>query len=147
MRFITLFLCAAAAYSQTRINDKAAAEKLLGAHNLTLQWLIYEKGQRPGTVTITNENGTYKVKGEQRGKGTDVLTIDGRVMTVNALDFVFQGKIVTRVSYIAAGKECVRDGTFTFRISGARQFWRIKEQSNPCDEAADYVDISFARPK
>ena len=147
MRLIVLFLCALAAYGQTQINDKAAAEKLLGAHNLTLQWLIFEKGQKPGTVTITNDNGTYKVKGEQRGKGTDFLTIEGQVVTVNALNFVLRGRIVTRVSYIAGGKECLRDGTFTFRISGARQFWRMKEQDNPCDEAADYVDIFFARPK
>jgi hypothetical protein len=146
MRLLILLLYAIAAYGQTQINDKPAAQKLLGTHNLTLQWLIFEKGQKPGAVTISNDNGTYRLKGEQRGKGTDFITIDGQVVAVNALNFVFRGKIVTRVSYIAGGKECLRDGTYTFRISGARQFWRIKEQDNPCEAVADYVDIFFAKP-
>jgi hypothetical protein len=146
MRLFLLALCTLALPAQTKINDPAAARKLLGPHNLTLQWLIFELKQKPGTVTVTDDGGRYKLKGDQRGKGTDFMTIDGEVLEVNALNFTFKGKIVSRVSHIADGKECTRDGTFQFRIAGARQFWRLRENQNPCDQVVDYIDIFFAGP-
>jgi hypothetical protein len=76
-----------------------------------------------------------------------MLSIDGEVTAINAKDFTFKGKIVTRVSYIAKGKDCLRDGTFLFRITGTRQFWRMREQQNPCEDVADYIDIFFAKTK
>lgn len=145
MRLLLLILFSLSALAQTQVNDKPAAQKLLGGHPLTLQWLIFEKGQEPGKVTITDDRGTYKVKGEQRGKGTDFLTIEGQVLQISALNFSFQGKIVMRVSHIAGGKECVRDGTFLFRISGARPYWRMRENQNPCDQVTDYIDIFIAK--
>lgn len=147
MRVLLLVLFTLTLSAQTQVKDANAAKRLLGRHPLTLQWLIFEKGQAPGQVTISDDKGTYKVKGEQRGKGSDLLTIEGEVTEITALNFTFKGKIVSRVSYIANGKDCVRDGTFQFRISGARQFWRMREQANPCDEAADYIDIFFAPSK
>ena len=134
-----------AAQGATVVNDKAAGALLLGTHPLSLQWVTFDKTK--GSVTVTDVGGVYRVKGEQKGKGTDSLTIDGEVVSVNAKDFTFKGRIVTRVSYIAGGKECVREGTYLFRISGARQFWRMREQANPCEEVADYVDIFFAKTK
>ena len=145
MRFLLFALVSVTALAQTVINDKPAAAKLLGTHPLTLQWVTFDSTK--GSVTITDTNGTYKLKGEQKGKDNNSLTIDGEVTTINGRDFSFKGKIVTRVSYINQGNPCVRDGTFLFRISGARQFWRMREQQNPCDEAADYVDIYFVKTK
>jgi hypothetical protein len=129
----------------TVVNDKAAGALLLGTHPLSLQWVTFDKTK--GSVTVTDSGGVYRVKGEQKGKGTDSLLIEGEVVSVNAKDFTFKGRIVTRVSYIAGGKACVREGTFLFRISGARQFWRMREQANPCEEVADYVDIFFVKTK
>jgi hypothetical protein len=145
MRILFLILFTLTAFGQTVINDKPAAAKLLGTHPLTLQWVTFDSTK--GSVTVTDSNGVYKVKGEQKGKDNNMLSIDGEVTAINVKDFTFKGKIVTRVSYIAGGKECVRNGTFLFRISGARQFWRMREQQNPCDEAADYVDIFFTKTK
>lgn len=145
MRLIALILALTTANAATIINDKPAAEKLRGVHPLTLQWVTFDASK--GSVAITESNGTFHVKGEQKGKDGNRLFIEGEVVTINARDFTFKGKIITKVSYIANGRDCVRDGTFTFRISGARQFWRMKEQQNPCDEAADYVDIYFAKTK
>jgi hypothetical protein len=31
----------------------------------------------------------------------------------------------------------------TFKITGKRKYWRMQQFDNPCDEAADYVDIYF----
>jgi len=145
MRLLLLSLFTLAAFSQTAVNDKAAAAKLLGTHPLSLQWVTFDTTK--GSVTITESNGAYKLKGEQKGKDNNWLSIDGEVTAINAKDFTFKGKIVTRISYIAGGKDCLRDGVFQFRITGARQFWRMREQQNPCEEAADYVDIFFTKTK
>jgi hypothetical protein len=145
MRYLILIVFALPAFAQTAINDKPAAAMLLGTHPLSLQWVTFDTTK--GSVTITEANGVYRLKGEQKGKDNNLLSIDGEVTAINAKDFTFKGKIVTRVSHIANGKDCVRDGTFLFRISGARQFWRMREQQNPCDEAADYIDIFFPKTK
>lgn len=139
---VLLTLCAQGA---TAVNDKAAGALLLGTHPLSLQWVTFDKSK--GSVTVSNVGGVYRVKGKQIGKGTDELTVEGEVVSVNAKDFTMKGRIVTRVSHIAGGKECVREGTFLFRISGTRQFWRMREQANPCEDVADYVDIFFAKTK
>jgi hypothetical protein len=34
-----------------------------------------------------------------------------------------------------------REGRFTFRITGTRRYWRMKEMNNPCEDVADYVDV------
>ena len=57
--------------------------------------------------------------------------------------FVFQGRIVTQVSYLFGGQPCTRDGAFTFRITGKRKYWRMKEMQSPCDDVVDYVDVYF----
>ena len=133
------------AFGKTAVNDRAAAALLTGTHPVSLQWISFDKTK--GAVTITEKDGVFLLKGEQKGKGTDLLTLDGEVVSINAKDFTFKGRIVTRVSHIAGGKDCVREGTFLFRIVGARQYWRMREQANPCDEAADYVDIFFPKTK
>src|SRR5262245_37657065 len=111
MRLLILILSTLAAFAQTVINDKPAAALLLGTHPLTLQWVTFDSTTK-GAITATNANGVYKLKGEQKGKGNDLLSVDGEVTIINAKDFTFKGKIVTRVSHIAGGKDCVRDGTF-----------------------------------
>lgn len=145
VRFLIFSLFTLSAFGQTAVNDKLAAARLLGTHALSLQWVTFDTTK--GSVTITETNGTYKLKGEQKGKDNNMLSIEGEVTAINRKDFTFKGKIVTRVSYIAGGKDCLRDGVFQFRISGARQFWRIREQQNPCEDVADYIDIYFAKSK
>ncbi len=88
--------------------------------------------------------GVYRIKGEQKGRGNDdFVTIDGVVKSIDEKEFVFDGKIVTRVSHIAEGAECKREGEFTFRITGKRKYWRLMQMDNPCDPVTDYVDIYF----
>jgi hypothetical protein len=127
----------------TVVNDTRARSMLLGRHRLSLQWISWDYF---GTANVTNRRGTLYLKGEQRGRGrgnTDRLTIDGRITSVSAREFKFDGKIVTRVSHINGGEPCVREGEMTFRVTGRRRYWRLQEMDNPCDTATDYVDIFF----
>ncbi|MFL6466858.1 MAG: hypothetical protein ACJ72Z_02760 [Pyrinomonadaceae bacterium] len=129
------------AQERTVVNDQAAAKMLLGNHKLSLQWISWDNF---GTATVSNKAAVYSVKGSQKGRGnTDFLTIEGIIVSIDAKQFVFEGKIVTQVSHINSGKPCIRQGDFTFKITGKRRYWRLMEMDNPCDEATDYVDIYF----
>ncbi|MFN0279019.1 MAG: hypothetical protein ACKVRN_10515 [Pyrinomonadaceae bacterium] len=137
----------------TVVNDKPAARKLLGKHRLSLQWVSWDYF---GTATVTNEKcfsqksskkkteRCYRLRGKQSGRGnTDFVTVNGLILAIDAKEFLFRGEIKTQVSHINNGKPCVRSGDFTFRITGNRRYWRLKEMDNPCDPVADYVDIYF----
>jgi hypothetical protein len=145
----TLFLLISNSYiygqtpvnAKTEIKDEAAKTKLLGDHPLSLQWVSWSNFGKAG---ITDNNGTLVVKGEQKSKkGDEYLSINGVITMVDAKEFKFNGTIITRVSFINGGKPCERKGEMTFRITGNRKFWRLKEMDNPCEAVVDYVDIRF----
>lgn len=134
---------AATAQQRTQVKDANAARMLLGRHLMSLQWISWDYF---GTATVTNRRGVYTIKGRQDGRGQskgDYVTIDGTILEILDKEFVFEGKIVTRISHINGGEPCVRDGIKIFRVTGKRKYWRLVEMENPCDQAADYVDIYF----
>ena len=120
--------------------------KIVGTHLFSLQWISWDYF---GQVEIKEQNGELTINGEQRGKGDqsgDYLTIDGTLEIVDYKNLKFNGEITTRVSYINAGKPCVRKGNFTFRASGKRKYWRLQQMLNPCDQTStDYVDIFWKK--
>ncbi len=130
--------------ANTVINDSHAKKKLLGKHRFNIQWIDHKP---MGSVTITEKNGLLYIKGEQKGvsgkEANDYVTIDGTITKVNKRNFIFEGKIVTKVYFVANGQPCIRQGTMTFRISGKRRYWRLKENANPCSSVTDYVNIYF----
>ena len=131
----------AIAQGRTIINDQAAAKMLLGKHKLSLQWISW---QHFGAATVTNEAAVYSIRGSQKSRDNrDLLTLEGLIVSIDAKQFVFEGKIVTQISHINGGKPCTRHGDFTFKITGKRKYWRMQEMDNPCDQATDYVDIFF----
>jgi hypothetical protein len=139
LSLVITFAAGAAAQQKTVINDKRAAKMLLGRHLLSLQWISWDHF---GKANVTNKNGIYRIKGEQRGRGnTDLLMIDGYITEIGAKEFTFSGKILTQISHINGGKPCTRDGEYTFKITGKRKYWRMQQFDNPCDQAADYVDL------
>lgn len=132
---------ASAQQPKTVIKDKAAKAMLLGDHRLSLQWISWDYF---GKATVTESNGTLLLTGEQKSrKGGDHLKIEGIITEVDAKEFKFKGKIITKVEFNNAGKPCERDGEMTFIIKGSRRYWRLKEMENPCEEIVDYVDIFF----
>ena len=138
---VAIFIASAAAQEKTVIRDAKAKAMLLGRHKLSLQWISWEHF---GTATVTESLGVLGIKGQQKGRGNDdLLTIEGMIVSIDAKQFVFEGTITTKVSHINGGKPCVRQGDFTFKITGKRRYWRMQEMDNPCDEATDYVDIYF----
>lgn len=141
--FLLLPAITAVTQQPTEVIDTQFARMLLGRHKLSLQWVSWNYF---GLATVTNRRGVYWIKGEQKGRGRtagNYVTIDGRVTTIASDYFRFEGKIVTRVDHINGGQPCVRDGEFTFKITGKRRYWRLQQMDNPCEPVTDYVDIYF----
>jgi|WetSurMetagenome_2_1015567.scaffolds.fasta_scaffold361777_2 hypothetical protein len=131
--------------ARTVVRDQAAKRQLLGEHKLSLQWISWKHF---GKATVTDRDGLLELRGEQRrdaadtqGSPDDFLRLEGVVTEVRALEFVLRGAVTTRVSHLADGKECRREGIFTFAIKGKRRYWRLQQMQNPCDEVVDYVDL------
>ncbi len=129
------------AQQKTVINDAKAKKMLLGKHLFSLQWISWDYF---GSAIVSNKNGVFYLKGEQKQrKGSDFVKVDGVITKIDAKEFLFDGEIVMQVSHINNGEPCTRTGEMTFAITKNRKYWRLQEMNNPCDGVTDYVDIFF----
>jgi hypothetical protein len=132
---------------RTVVADPTTAARLVGTHPFSLQWISWGSY---GEATFTDDDGLLRVSARQDAKrGSDFAALDGVVTHVGDKRFTFEGVIETRVSHIARGKTCRREGTFHFRASGKRRYFRLVEKHNPCDgtpRLVDYVDIFWTHP-
>lgn len=137
-----MLLLTALILSQTAINHPAAGDQLMGDHVFNLQWI----DNPPGVAHVTEaQKGQLELQAEQRNPKGDFASIKGRITRIDAKSFELDGVVTTQVSYLNAGKPCTREGHFTFRITGKRKYWRMKEMNN-CEGSVDYLDVFFARP-
>lgn len=129
---------------KTLIGDPAAARKLKGDHEFSLQWISWDDF---GKVRVTDESGLWRIRGRQDSReNDDFVSIDGVITEISTHEFKFDGVIVTRVHHLAEGEPVTRTGPKTFRITGRRQYWRMMEMQNPADQVVDYIDVFFRRP-
>ena len=63
------------------------------------------------------------------------------MIEIGARSFTFRGRIAI-TDTPDPGRNCLRDGTYEFRITGRRRYWRL-QQMEQCDGLTDYVDIYF----
>jgi hypothetical protein len=135
-----LTLASAPAWAEPTITDAAMAKKLMGPHALTLQWLGSGSLKDAGKAEVKEAGGDWRLTGRMDA-AEGFVEVDGIVTSIDATTFGFKGKIITQVSYINGGKACTRDGDFVFLKKGKRKYWRMQSIDNPCDMAADYVDL------
>lgn len=140
-----LLLAASAAAAQpagrTIVDDAGALGRLRANSGITLQWIGFETPRR-GTLRASWANGLLHLAGGQRAAGdAGRLALDGDVVRIGARSFTFRGRILI-TDTPDAGRRCVRDGTFEFRATGQRRYWRL-QQMEACDGLTDYVDIYF----
>jgi len=85
----------------------------------------------------------YSIEGEQRNKTkNDYVTIKGTFLA-KGRELKFNGKIVSRISYINNGKPCESAGLAIFKASGKRKYWRLQQMLNCDGNSTDYIDIFF----
>ncbi|VEI57259.1 Uncharacterised protein [Pasteurella multocida] len=113
--------------------------KLIGEHKLSLQWVSWENF---GSVDILRDADGLSIEGIQELNG-NFVSLFGKIKVIDEKAFLFTGEIVTRVDHINNGKTCTRQGTYEFRATGKRKYWRLQQMENPCDPVTDYVDVYF----
>lgn len=123
----------------TVVRDQAALARLRRNSGITLQWISFETPAR-GHVAVTSRGGLVHLRGGQRGGGGE-LTLDGDVLAIAERSFTFRGEI-SIVGTPDLTRNCLRDGTFEFRVNGQRRYWRL-QQMEACDGLTDYVDIYY----
>lgn len=135
---------AGSAGAATQIDSETAKTKLTGPLWLSLQWIGFGNFESMGRAQVEDRDGTLHLSGRQDGTGDsagDWLEIDGDILAIGLRDFHFKGWVETRVSYINDGKPCRRDVDAAFLMKMGKKYWRLQEIDNPCDVAADYVDL------
>ncbi|MBC7475922.1 MAG: hypothetical protein H7263_16690, partial [Candidatus Sericytochromatia bacterium] len=126
---------------KTLVKDKATKKSLIGIQNCSLQWISWSKF---GELKISELDGTVFVAGKQEDThNQNYLTINGRFTEIDTKELKFTGTIITRVSDNNSGQPCKREGEMSFKKSAGRNFWRLSQMQNPCDDLVDYVDISI----
>lgn len=131
----------AAPAGRTIVDDSAALARLRRNSGITLQWIGFQSPAR-GHVILSRRGGFLHLTGahaERQGPGR--LTLDGDVLRIEARSFTFRGRI-TIADTPDRGRNCVRDGTYEFRVTQRRRYWRLQD-IEACDGLADYVDIYF----
>jgi serine/threonine protein kinase len=130
-----------------QVDDEIVSNDLLaGRHKLSLQWISWEYFGFVDFVK-TGEN-LYEISGYQDGKKSNgecdncYLKINGSIKKITDKQLVFSGRIESSVPYIQNGIPCIKEGTFTFKSTQGRKYWRLQEM-NGCDGVTDYVDIYF----
>jgi hypothetical protein len=125
--------------------DPDVEQKLIGKHMFSSQNVSWKK---LGTAEISREGEELYIKARQAAKETgpeeDYVTLSGTLTIVDAREFIVNGELVTKVSHVYDGKPCARSGTFNFKATGKRKYWRLQQMDNPCDPSlVDYVDVFF----
>ena len=124
---------------RTIVTDSAALARLQHNSGLTLQWISWDYR---GRVQVSERGGRVHLSGSQAARGgPGRLTVDGEVVEIGPSSFTFRGRIVI-TDTPDAGRNCVRDGSYEFRVTGRRRYWRLQEME-ACDGLTDYVDIYF----
>ena len=126
---------------RTIVNDRAALARLRRNSGITLQWISFEQPGR-GHVAVTERNGLVHLRGSQtQDRGAGRVDLDGDVLSIGARSFTFRGRISIENSP-DPDRECLREGTYEFRATGTRRYWRL-QNIEACDGLADYVDIYY----
>lgn len=130
----------AAAMPGTRILDRSAADRLLAADGVTLQWIGWD---RRGSVRVVEENGIIRLDAAQdQPDGPGRLSVSGTVTEIGADYFILDGTI--RITDTPdPGRRCEADKPWHFAVTQNRPYWRLRE-FEWCDGLTDYVDIYMA---
>jgi len=137
---VLLFALAASAPPERTIVRAPGALAML-RHNggLTLQWISWDYR---GRLRVSEAGGRVRLSGSQTARdGAGRLELDGEVIEIGARSFTFRGRIAI-TDTPDAGRQCLREGNYEFRITGRRRYWRL-QQMEVCDGLTDYVDIYF----
>jgi len=116
-----------------------AEDALIGEHMFGVQfiWDGY------GSAEISrNKVGELIIIGEQYSSNKEeYVLLDGRIKVIDGRNFIITGHL--RLFTEGCCGLLDRDISYTFRKTGSRKYWRLKERNDLCDQytCAYYMDI------
>jgi serine/threonine protein kinase len=133
--------------------ENKSVDQLFGRHKLSLQWLSWTYC---GYVDfVKTDFNTYSISGYQDGNKKSkmeivetgecdgcYLKIKGVIKKITDKELQFTGRIESSVNHIQNGLPCIKVGTYTFKSTQGRKYWRLQEMDG-CEGVTDYVDIYF----
>jgi len=138
-KYIIIFIASFAMFS----SYGSHAQTFRGNHKISIQWIGWDSF---GQIKAAGQNGdgSIPISGGQTSKTNgDYLRIEGVAMQFEPNTVSFDGVIVTKISFINGGQPCTRRGSFEFKRTQGRKYWRLQQMGNPCEGVTDYIDIYF----
>ena len=133
-------LLAAAPPERTIVGAPGALAMLRHNGGLTLQWISWDYRGRVRVSETGRARPSFRLA-RPRATAPGGSELDGDVIEIGERSFTFRGRIAI-TDTPDPGRNCLRDGTYEFRITGRRRYWRL-QQMEQCDGLTDYVDIYF----
>ena len=136
-RYLFLFLfCVSWSFQAQELEE--VRQSLIGKHDFGVQfiWDGY------GTATITEEDGTLRIKGEQYSSSKEeYVLLEGTITILDARSISFDGHLKLFTEGCCGLLD--RRVTYTFRKTGNRKYWRLKDREDLCGQytCAYYLDI------
>lgn len=136
-RYLFLFLlCVSWSFQAQELEE--VRQSLIGKHDFGVQfiWDGY------GTATITEEDGTLRIKGEQYSSSKEeYVLLEGTITILDARSISFDGHLKLFTEGCCGLLD--RRVTYTFRKTGNRKYWRLKDREDLCSQytCAYYLDI------
>ncbi|MGI9552823.1 MAG: hypothetical protein ACR2MT_16585 [Aurantibacter sp.] len=140
----TLFVLVAIAFSLAWSKGRNSATRLelqnalVGTHMFGVQfiWDGY------GTAEITEMDGVLKIKGEQFSNNKEeYVLLEGTITVIDERNFMVNGHL--KLFTLGCCGLLDRDINYTFRKTGSRKYYRLKEREDLCSQytCAYYLDI------
>lgn len=150
VRALPWLLLAASVLPASRGRGADVETSYLGVHQLGVNRV--SELRRSGRVTIQRDERGLRIEGEAR-QGPYFLRLSGAVERIDAKQLIVRGEL-SGVPDMRWADEAPRErstrGTFTFRVTKGRKFWRLYEvdgQSCVCNEGCGndfcYIDIDL----
>ena len=143
-------LVALSGFVAVTVQGADPANRYLGVHPLGVNRVGMQR--RSGHVVITRREGALYLEGEAR-REPYFLRLSGSVERIDARELVMRGQLsgVPDMSWAdESPRERTTSGTFTFRVTKGRSFWRLYEVDGKpcvCDDGCGndfcYVDIDL----
>ena len=123
----------------TKVLSETDAQRLLGNHGITLQWIDWDTR---GTSLVSKRDGLWRLRGSQaEANGPGRLFLDGAILEIGEGYFTFRGTI--RITGTPdRGRACEESKTWHFAVTQNRPYYRLRE-FEWCDYLTDYVDVYF----
>ncbi|WP_273567771.1 hypothetical protein [Maribacter halichondriae] len=133
--FIVLFGLLIAMHSDTDVKN---AESLIGTHKFGIQF-IYDGY---GTAEISEVDGELYIKGSQYSEDKEeYVLLEGKITVIDERNFTVDGDLKLFTEGCCGLLD--RKVTYTFRKTGNRKYYRLKERDDLCSPytCAYYLDI------